>query len=158
MNRRALACALALAGLAAGGCGGGSAAGGTSGAGSFRHAFAAAQPQLHSIVTGLDAAAATVAARSTAGLADRLNALAGRAQQEASTLEQLGPPPRYNTRLRDVGAALNAAAAELDSAYGAATGHSAAAARAAAAAVRADAAAVGSTATAVATVLSLPTG
>jgi hypothetical protein len=145
-----------LAALGAGGCGGGSAVTGTSSAGAFRHAFASAEKQLRPIVAGLDAAAVKLDGRRTNGLAERLNDLAARAQREASALEQLGPPPRDNTALRDVGAALNAAAADLTSYSAEPAGRDPAAARAAATHVRADAAAIASTAGRVASVLGLP--
>jgi hypothetical protein len=160
-TRRGLACAVVLAGvtaLAAGGCGGGSAATGTSSASSFRHAFAAADKQLRPIVVALDAAAVTVNARRTNGLAERLNGLAAQAQQQASALEQLGPPPRYNTALRDIGAALNGAAADLTIYAADAGGRDPGAARVAAARMRSDAAAISSTGNRLAMALGLPAG
>lgn len=163
MSLRRVVCAVTAAGLVLSGCGGsGSSAAGTSSRAAFRQAFVAAQPTLRSIAAGLVAATAAGeigAGRSvTAKQATRRSALAAAAEQEASRLEQLAPPPRYNTELRALGSTLNAAAVDLGAMSTAVAGREAAAVTRAARSVRADAADVRSTEARVAGSLGLASG
>src|ERR1022692_4652771 len=99
MTNRRLACAAAAVGLALAGCGSGSSSDGTSSLRAFRSSFAAAKRQLDSISDDLRSAITHAGTKADAQLAPTFSALASRAEQEASALEQLYPPTRYNTRL-----------------------------------------------------------
>lgn len=114
--------AVAAAAVLLAGCGSGASAGsGSAGLLSqtrFRHAYVTAESTLRSISAALAAAGASSHVRAGgpgagAHAAGRA-ALATRAEQEASALEQLGPPPRYNTEVRDIASALNVSASDLD--------------------------------------------
>jgi hypothetical protein len=144
MSRRWVAGAVAAAGVVLAGCGsGGSGSAPILSQTSFRHAYVAAQPALQSISAGLTAAAASSGVRAgragAAAQSDRRTALAAHAEQEASALEQLGPPPRYNTEVRDISSALNLSASNLDAMSSAVAARDARAVTGAAASLRADA-------------------
>ena len=117
MSRRWVAGAVAAAGVVLAGCGsGGSGSAGNVSRTGFRHAYAAAEPTLRSISAGLAAAASSDLRAGRAGAtaqSDRRSALASAAVQEAGMLGRLGPPPRYNTELRDISTALSVSADDL---------------------------------------------
>lgn len=131
---------------------------GTSSLSAFKSSFSADKPQLRSVAVALDAAIAQVAGKPGAQSATQLSALASRAQQQASALEALNPPTRFNTELRALGSALEVTAADLGQISAGASQHNARASRSAVEALRTDAANVHSTETRVSQSLGLPPG
>jgi hypothetical protein len=141
--------------LLAGGCASSSAAGAASPSG-FRSSYASARPQLHRLEAELSGLAAGSSAGSSAGsgLGQRAYTLAVAANHVDTTVSGLQAPTRYNTRLRDLRAALLSLVTDL-SAVSATAGHSAAATASAEARVRTDAADVGEIDTGLAQALGL---
>jgi ABC-type glycerol-3-phosphate transport system substrate-binding protein len=157
MTNRRLACAAAAVGLALAGCGS-SSSDGTSSLRAFRSSFAAAKRQLDSISVDLHSAITHAGRKTDAQLAPTLSALASRAEKEASALEQLYPPTRYNTRLRALGSALDAVGVNLSNLSAAAAEHNRPAAESATKALRADAATLKLADATVSKSLGLPAG
>jgi hypothetical protein len=114
--------------------------------------------QVTGIVTELRATLARAGPRPDALQANQFAALASRAQHLAATIEGLGHPPSYNTRLRDIGAALVAVANGLGHLATAAAEHQLAAARTEIRVLGADANTVRETYASVAQTLGLPAG
>jgi uncharacterized protein YukE len=140
MTTRSLACAAAAVGLALAGCGSSGSGTGTSSLSAFRSSFAVAKRQLDALGVDLDSAVTHAGQKTDAELASQVSTLASRAEREASALESLNPPTRYNTALRALASALDTVGGDLSSIATAAAGHNAPAARSATKALLADAA------------------
>jgi hypothetical protein len=136
--RSLFAAVIAAAALATAGCG----TGAQTGAGSLRSSFTGQRARVNLIVTDLGTTLTRAGPRPDALLSNEFSALGSRAGQEAAAIEELGHPPAYNTRLRDLRSALVAVANGLGHLSTAATEHQLGAARAQMRALRADAAQV----------------
>lgn len=97
---------------------------------------------MNSIATALQSVLVTAGSQPDALVVGGYDALAGRAERLAASVEGLDHPPRLNTRLRDLGSALNAVAVGLGHLSTAAGEHHRTAVRVALATLRADAQAV----------------
>jgi hypothetical protein len=136
------------------GCGG-AAGSGNSAPDSLRAAFGGQRGPVNGIVTQLRTTLAGAGPAPDALLSDQFSALGARAEHEAVTIDGLAHPPRYNTRLRDLGSALVAVAHGLDQLGTAATEHQPAAERAQIGALRVDAVAIRGTEATLAAALGL---
>ncbi len=153
-----LVCASVASALVVAGCGSSSSSGATSSLGAFTSSFSAARPELHSISVELSSAITEAARNTGAQSATRFSDLAERAAQEASALEALNPPARFNTELRALGSALEVTSADLSQMASAATQHDHAAAEATTGSLRQDAANLKGTEMRVSGSLGLPAG
>jgi hypothetical protein len=124
----------------------------------LRAAFSAQRARVNGIVTELGTTLTRAGPRPDALLSDEFSALGARAEQEASVIDGLGHPPRYNTRLRDLDHALVAIANGLGDLSRAATEQQTAAARTEISALRRDGAQVRGTESTLARALALSSG
>ena len=135
LDRRLAVLTTALA-LVAAGCASSSAAGSAS-PGGFRSAYAAERPHLRLLEANLHTQLLDVTGLTPAELGQRAYTLSVAANNQANTVTGLQAPARYNTRLRDLRAALLALVNDL-STVSAAAGHSGPAATAAEVQARAE--------------------
>ena len=139
INRNHVCALAATASLAAAGCGSGSPSSSTGDAG-FRSGLATSQQDFRKLGTDLAHDITAAGSKTDAELAQEFGGLATRADQQASALAALQPPPRYRKRVAALVAGFHAVKTDLTDIATAATKHSASRAEAATRALLSDAA------------------
>jgi hypothetical protein len=124
--------------VVAGGCASSSAAGSASVSG-FRSSFAADRPRLHLLEADLSSELLGFRGMTSAHLGQQAYTLAVTAQDDANAITGLDAPTRYNTRVRDLRAALIALVNDLSAVSTATADHNRPATASALSTVRTDA-------------------
>jgi hypothetical protein len=145
LKTRSPAVVAALLVIALAGCGSSASSSSAPSLSAFKSGFAADKAQFRKLGLDLQHAITGASSKTDAQLAAEIGALSTRAREQASQLSQLKPPAKFQGTLRELAAAFNAVAGDLNQISSAATKHNAQAARAATVTLLRDAAKVKAT-------------
>lgn len=137
LSRPSVVCAASVVTLALCGCGSSGLAG-SGDVGAFRSSFAGQRAGLRALQARIDAEVLHAHGLGDSRLAARADQLSAVAEQRLAGVAQLNAPPRFNTRVRDLHAAVTTVADDLAEVAAAARQGSAKATRAALATLGAD--------------------